>query len=93
MTGPAVKAGALRGCSSMAEHQLPKLTARVRFPSPAHRGDRESFRRGPRKSPGGSMEISQLGFRPVHISKAARLLVEINGAIESVPASAHIQGR
>ena len=32
-------------------------------------------------------------FRPVHISKAARLLVEINGAIESVPASAHIQGR
>ena len=25
----------LRGCSSMAEHQLPKLTVRVRFPSPA----------------------------------------------------------
>jgi hypothetical protein len=25
------------GCSSMAEHQLPKLTARVRFPSPAQR--------------------------------------------------------
>src|SRR5262245_1543843 len=24
-----------RGCSSMAEHQLPKLTMRVRFPSPA----------------------------------------------------------
>src|ERR687898_3616966 len=24
-----------RGCSSMAEHQLPKLTVRVRFPSPA----------------------------------------------------------
>jgi hypothetical protein len=24
-----------RGCSSMAELQLPKLTARVRFPSPA----------------------------------------------------------
>ena len=23
------------GCSSMAEHQLPKLIARVRFPSPA----------------------------------------------------------
>ena len=23
------------GCSSMAEHQLPKLTVRVRFPSPA----------------------------------------------------------
>ena len=27
--------GAARGCSSMAEHQLPKLTVRVRFPSPA----------------------------------------------------------
>jgi hypothetical protein len=26
---------AARGCSSMAEHQLPKLIARVRFPSPA----------------------------------------------------------
>jgi hypothetical protein len=26
-----------RGCSSMAEHQLPKLIARVRFPSPALR--------------------------------------------------------
>ena len=26
-----------RGCSSMAEHQLPKLTVRVRFPSPAPR--------------------------------------------------------
>ena len=26
---------AVRGCSSMAEHQLPKLTVRVRFPSPA----------------------------------------------------------
>jgi hypothetical protein len=25
------------GCSSMAEHQLPKLTVRVRFPSPAPR--------------------------------------------------------
>ena len=25
----------VRGCSSMAEHQLPKLTVRVRFPSPA----------------------------------------------------------
>ena len=34
----------LRGCSSMVEHQLPKLTVRVRFPSPApHRsyGDRQ----------------------------------------------------
>ena len=29
--------GAARGCSSMAEHQLPKLTVRVRFPSPAPR--------------------------------------------------------
>ena len=27
--------GAACGCSSMAEHQLPKLTVRVRFPSPA----------------------------------------------------------
>ncbi len=27
-----------RGCSSMAEHQLPKLTVRVRFSSPAPRG-------------------------------------------------------
>src|SRR5690606_31515442 len=27
--------GARRGCSSMVELQLPKLTARVRFPSPA----------------------------------------------------------
>src|SRR5260221_11635480 len=27
--------GGSRGCSSMAEHQLPKLTVRVRFPSPA----------------------------------------------------------
>src|SRR5260221_13993002 len=29
--------GGSRGCSSMAEHQLPKLTVRVRFPSPAPR--------------------------------------------------------
>ena len=29
--------GLARGCSSMAEHQLPKLTVRVRFPSPAPR--------------------------------------------------------
>ena len=28
---------ALRGCSSAAEHQLPKLRTRVRFPSPAPR--------------------------------------------------------
>jgi hypothetical protein len=27
--------GATRGCSSMAEHQLPKLIVRVRFPSSA----------------------------------------------------------
>src|SRR5215467_11897142 len=27
--------GVACGCSSMAEHQLPKLTVRVRFPSPA----------------------------------------------------------
>ena len=27
--------GAVRGCSSMAEHQLPKLNTGVRFPSPA----------------------------------------------------------
>ena len=27
--------GAERGCSSMAEHQLPKLNTWVRFPSPA----------------------------------------------------------
>ena len=27
----------LCGCSSMAEHQLPKLNTRVRFPSPAPR--------------------------------------------------------
>src|SRR5258708_36264505 len=27
--------GGSRGCSSMAEHQLPKLTVRVRFSSPA----------------------------------------------------------
>src|ERR1700739_855389 len=27
--------GLARGCSSMAEHQLPKLTVRVRFSSPA----------------------------------------------------------
>ena len=31
---PGLEAGP-RGCSSMAEHQLPKLTVRVRFPSPA----------------------------------------------------------
>jgi hypothetical protein len=29
--------GSFRGCSSMAEHQLPKLTVRVRFSSPARR--------------------------------------------------------
>jgi hypothetical protein len=28
------------GCSSMAEHQLPKLTVRVRFPSSALKDDR-----------------------------------------------------
>src|SRR5688572_16268236 len=33
---PSVASEALaRGCSSMAEHQLPKLTVGVRFPSPA----------------------------------------------------------
>src|SRR5512147_3203468 len=31
----AEEAASARGCSSMAEHQLPKLTVRVRFPSPA----------------------------------------------------------
>ena len=34
LTGRQASAGA-RGCSSMAEHQLPKLTVRVRFSSPA----------------------------------------------------------
>ena len=34
--GPAT-IGALRGCSSMVEHQLPKLRTRVRFSSPAPR--------------------------------------------------------
>src|SRR5947207_6904260 len=32
---PAVESSAYRGCSSMAEQKLPKLTTRVRFPSPA----------------------------------------------------------
>jgi hypothetical protein len=33
------RVGPVRGCSSMAEHQLPKLTVRVRFPSPAPDAD------------------------------------------------------
>ena len=33
-----------RGCSSMAERQLPKLNTRVRFPSPAPASSRTSYR-------------------------------------------------
>src|SRR3954451_20517963 len=36
----AVSRAGTRGCSSMAELQLPKLVARVRFPSPAPTSDR-----------------------------------------------------
>lgn len=46
-----LRANASRGCSSMAEHQLPKLTVRVRFSSPAQR-------RGPRRLPGSSSLIA-----------------------------------
>jgi hypothetical protein len=37
--GPGVRNALSSGCSSMAEHQLPKLIVRVRFPSsaPMHR--------------------------------------------------------
>jgi hypothetical protein len=42
----AARSGDARGCSSMAEHQLPKLTVRVRFPSPApHEPRSEDLRR------------------------------------------------
>ena len=40
----------VRGCSSMAEHQLPKLTVRVRFPSPAP-GQRPDSRTYPHRIP------------------------------------------
>ncbi len=52
----AILLGAPRGCSSMAEHQLPKLTVRVRFPSPAPprtpRSESQPGRAGPRSHPG-----------------------------------------
>ncbi len=35
LLGSPTRAAARRGCSSMVEHQLPKLTVRVRFSSPA----------------------------------------------------------
>ena len=52
--------GAACGCSSMAEHQLPKLTVRVRFPSPA-----------PREGPGQDESPSQ-GLDAVEASSARR---------------------
>src|SRR6266536_509110 len=36
---------AARGCSSMVEQKLPKLTTRVRFPSPAPSGPETLFNR------------------------------------------------
>ena len=48
-----------RGCSSMAEHQLPKLTVRVRFPSPAPAGRRR--RSVARRSRAGQQLVDAVG--------------------------------
>jgi hypothetical protein len=70
-----------RGCSSMAEHQLPKLTVRVRFPSPAPKMKtqvRSTFRTGrpvvivALALPGLDVGVDRVGYRLV---RAARLVL------------------
>src|SRR5216683_3346594 len=62
--------GGSRGCSSMAEHQLPKLTVRVRFPSPAPTRNHRSRLASPERK---SLRCPQSAWYAISVPLAARV--------------------
>ena len=79
LSPPCVIIGAFRGCSSMVEHQLPKLTVRVRFSSPA------PMKRTPRSSGGSSSLVWETRRDPSRSGSGSTDLVTRPGEPRSRP--------
>src|SRR5450432_2327231 len=85
LSGPAepIKKGAPGGCSSMAEQKLPKLTTRVRFPSPAPVAGRPAVIPQLRTDVGPALLLSRHQFD--HTGRHVTDAIEHVGAGEFLP--------